>query len=347
MGEVTAESASGVTVVMIFLDAATYIEEAIESVLAQTHGNFELILVDDGSRDASSAIALSYARRLPDRVRYVEHEGHCNRGMSASRNLGVRHGSKPFVAFLDSDDVWLPRRLEQYLSVLQAHPEAGMAYGPTLYWYSWRPAPRAGEEDAQDFEGRLGLPTETLIPPPVPLRLWLETSGGCLPGMNSLLVRRDAFERVGGFEEEFRGLYEDQVFLSKMAANFPVVIVGEILDHYRQHGDSCCHKGIETGDYHPNLLHPARGRYLRWLKGYCRAIRLTDRTTRKALRRELLPYQWKLVALLYTLRCTLPGPLKAAARRWVPESVRRSLRALNRRRRERRARREERRAQAG
>jgi glycosyltransferase involved in cell wall biosynthesis len=342
VGRVNGSSPSGVTVVMIFLDAATFIEEAIQSVLAQTFEDFELILVDDGSSDASSGIAREYARRFPDRIRYAEHEGHRNRGMSASRNLGVRLGTRPLISFLDSDDIWLPRRLERYVSVLEQHPAAGMAYGPTLYWFSWDPSSGADDPEFQDFEGRMVLPTERLIPSPVPLRLWLQTSGGCLPGMNSLLIRREAFEAIEGFEEEFRALYEDQVFLSKMVINHPVVIVPEVLDHYRQHRASCCYQGIATGDYHPNLLHPARGRYLHWLEAYCRETGLDDRLTRKALRRELLPYRWKVHAVLYTWRRTLPGPLRAAARRWVPEPVRKHFRTLNRIRRQLKLRRDHR-----
>jgi len=71
-----------VSVVVIFLDAARFLEEAVASVLAQDHPNWELLLVDDGSRDGSSAIARRYAERHPGRVRHLEHAGHANRGKS-------------------------------------------------------------------------------------------------------------------------------------------------------------------------------------------------------------------------------------------------------------------------
>jgi glycosyltransferase involved in cell wall biosynthesis len=77
-----------VSVVVIFLNAADFIEEAIESVIAQTFADWELLLVDDGSTDASTGIAKAYAARHPGRVFYLTHEGRENRGMSASRNLG-------------------------------------------------------------------------------------------------------------------------------------------------------------------------------------------------------------------------------------------------------------------
>src|ERR687886_2830749 len=75
--------------IVIFLDAGRFIQEAIESVFAQTHDTWELLLVDDGSTDDSTQIALRYAERHPGKVRYLEHPGHQNRAMSASRNLGI------------------------------------------------------------------------------------------------------------------------------------------------------------------------------------------------------------------------------------------------------------------
>src|SRR5213593_4271602 len=97
-----------VSVIMIFLDEEKFILEAIESVFAQTYDNWELLLVDDGSRDASTQIAQRSAEQNPGKVRYLEHEGHQNRGMSTSRNMGIRHAKGNYIAFLDADDVWLP-----------------------------------------------------------------------------------------------------------------------------------------------------------------------------------------------------------------------------------------------
>ena len=78
-----------VSVITIFLNSEAFIAEAIDSVLAQDFRSFELILVDDGSTDTSSAIARRYAETHPDRVRYIDHPQHANHGMSASRNAGI------------------------------------------------------------------------------------------------------------------------------------------------------------------------------------------------------------------------------------------------------------------
>ena len=99
-----------VTCVLIFLDGAQFIDEAIRSVVAQGDDvDWELILVDDGSTDESTAIARRWASD-DARIRYLEHEGHANLGMSASRNAGVAAARGDLIGFLDCDDVWLPRR---------------------------------------------------------------------------------------------------------------------------------------------------------------------------------------------------------------------------------------------
>jgi glycosyltransferase involved in cell wall biosynthesis len=132
-----------VSVVAIFLNAKRFIEEAIESVFAQTDNRWELLLVDDGSTDGSAAIARRYAERHPEQVCYLEHLGHVNRGMSASRNLGVSNARGKYIAFLDADDVWLPHKLEQQIPILDSQPEAAMVYGLSQFSRSRRCHPRA------------------------------------------------------------------------------------------------------------------------------------------------------------------------------------------------------------
>src|SRR5919199_4729628 len=100
-------SKPSISVIIIFLNEEKFIQEAIESVFAQTYDRWELLLVDDGSTDDSTRIALQYAAQFPDKVRYLEHPDHLNRGASASRNLGISHANGDILAFLDSDDVWL------------------------------------------------------------------------------------------------------------------------------------------------------------------------------------------------------------------------------------------------
>src|SRR5688572_17319672 len=95
-----------VSVVLPVFNGAAFLGEAIESVLHQDYRNFELLVVDDGSTDASRTNARESADRDPCRVRYLEHPGHANRGTACSRNLALKHARGELVAFIDADDRW-------------------------------------------------------------------------------------------------------------------------------------------------------------------------------------------------------------------------------------------------
>jgi glycosyltransferase involved in cell wall biosynthesis len=267
-----------VSVVMIFRDAERFLDEAVSSVFAQTYPTWELLLVDDGSVDGGPALAYAWAEQDPERVRYLAHPDHVNRGMSASRNLGIRHARGEYLAFLDADDVWLPGKLAQQVSLLEAWPEAAMVYGPTQWWYSW--TGRAEDRD-RDFVHPPGLPADTLLRPPIVLTHLLRNEGDS-PCTCSILVRREIVEQVEMFEETFRGLYEDQAFCAKVCLTFPVVASSQCWYRYRQHPDSACAVAERTGQ-----AHLARLRFLTWLEAYLPGRRVEDTGVWKVLRQEL------------------------------------------------------------
>jgi glycosyltransferase involved in cell wall biosynthesis len=120
-----------VSVILIFLDKAPFLQEAIESVISQTFEMWELLLVDDGSTDGSTDIAKMAARRLPHTIHYLEHEGHANRGMSTSRNVGLHHAQGEYMLFMDGDDVLTHNVLREQVALMEAHP-VGTVYG-SLY----------------------------------------------------------------------------------------------------------------------------------------------------------------------------------------------------------------------
>jgi glycosyltransferase involved in cell wall biosynthesis len=126
-----------VSIVMPFHDAERYLEEAVSSVLRQSYGSWELLLVDDGSTDGSSVRARRYAENHPGQVRYLEHPGHANLGAGPSRNVGISRADGEFLAFLDADDALLPHKLSRQLNLLQRHSTSIMVYGATEYWTSW------------------------------------------------------------------------------------------------------------------------------------------------------------------------------------------------------------------
>ncbi|HKY00723.1 MAG TPA: glycosyltransferase family A protein [Steroidobacteraceae bacterium] len=223
-----------VSAIVIFLDEERFLGEAIASVRSQSLDAWELLLVDDGSSDASTALARDAAASEPERIRYLEHPGHANRGMSAARNLGLAAARGEFVAFLDGDDVWLPERLERAVALLDAHPEAAMAYGRTQYWSSW-----SGGRDDTDWIQPHGFRADRTIAAPELLRMFL-AGEAALPCMGSLTARREAVLACGGFVDAFRGMYEDQAFLARFCLDHAVYVSGEHWDRYRQHPDSAC-----------------------------------------------------------------------------------------------------------
>jgi len=271
---------------IIFLNAECFIDEAIQSVLAQTYENWELMLVDDGSTDGSTAIARSYAERYPAKIRYLEHPGHKNRGMSASRNLGIKHSQGEIMAFLDSDDVWEPNKLTEQVALLQAHPEAGMLYGRTLWWFSWTGKPG----DNGDRPTRLAVPPDTLVQPPDMLRIIIPIDDE-LPCTCSVLVRREVIDRVGGPEESFRGQFEDMVFYAKIFLEYPVFVAGGCWDRYRQHPDSHCSITTRQGLYHATKPNPSRGAYLAWISDFLEAKGYKNTEVWKVLREVQWPYR--------------------------------------------------------
>ena len=277
-----------VSAIMIFLDAERFIEEAIESVLAQTYKSWELLLVDDGSSDASTGIAKRYAAEHPDRIRWLEHPGHENRGMSAARNLGITDARGKYLALLDADDVWRPTRLERHVQLLERDSEVALVYGPTRYWFSWTGKP---DDADRDFESDLMVEPGRRFEPPELLLRYLVTRGGASPCPSSLSVRRAAAIEVGGFEDRFRAVSEDQVFFAKLWLVKPTFVLGECLDRYRQHRDSSSERALAAGQYHPKRPNPAQRAYLDWLEGYLDANGVRDRRLRRALRKLQIPYR--------------------------------------------------------
>ena len=286
-----------VSVVTIFLDGERFLDEAVQSVFAQTYPSWELLLVDDGSTDGSGTLAEGWARRHPARVRYLTHPGGANRGMSASRNLGIAHARGRFVAFLDADDVWLPEKLAAQVALADAHPEVGAVCGPTQYWYSWR----GGADDPLDRLREIGVPADTVVHPPQLLTGLLREKVNA-PATCTALLRREAVVAVGGFEESFRGLFEDRAFFGKVYRTVPVYVAGACYDRYRQHDDSACARAVRAGTFHAAELNPAHRSFLDWFDGYLRRA--------GELRPEVLA---AMEGALWLYR----NPRRARVRRWV------------------------------
>jgi len=274
------QNLSLVSMIMIFLNEERFIQEAVDSVFAQTYKNWELLLVDDGSTDGSTQIARQYAENHPGKVRYLEHEGHQNRGMSTSRNLGISHAKGEYIGFLDADDIWLPHKLEQQVAILESTREAGLVCGRSQWWYSWTENPT---DIQRDFVQRFDVPLDTLVQPPVLLIQFLRNEWAAF---HDVLIRRKVVEAIGGYVESFRGMYEDQAFHAKLCLRFPAFVSAACWCRYRQHPRACTALAHETG-----ATYSARKTFLKWLEDYLSQQGVNDGTVWEVVRKELWPYR--------------------------------------------------------
>jgi len=248
-----------VSVVMPVYNAAAFLEEAVESVLAQTYPNWELLLIDDGSTDGSRALAERYAAEHPERIRCLQHPGRENRGASATRNLGIANARGEYLAFFDADDVWLPQKLDEQVSLLDTRSDVGMVYGSAFWWYSW-----TGKETdrRREFLDVPRLPDGTVVSAPELLvACWRERTS--IPLLTTALLRREAVEHVGGFEDEFRVVFTDQVFFTKLFLATAVLPVHTNWAKYRRHPASSVARTTREGK-----VGTFEVTYLRWAERY-------------------------------------------------------------------------------
>ncbi len=290
-----------VSVVIIFLNAAPFLAEAIGSVRAQSFGGWELVLVDDGSSDGSSEIAREASGGDPDRIRLLEHPGHANLGTSASRELGLRRARGPLLLYLDADDILFVDALATLVRTLEDNPASDAALAATLFW-NWHQAFSGRRDSKQDLRRWVG--------PHRPPRLLTEMTRDeyLHPANCSSLFRRQALLDIGGFEAEFTGMYEDTVLLAKLLLERPVVVIDDCVSAYRLHPASQCHRAAAEGTYDARRPNRDRTRYLRWLKRHVAARAVRDAGLRLAIERELFRFERP------TLARALVVPWRAARR---------------------------------
>ena len=264
-----------VSVVLIFLNGERFLPEAVESILSQTYQDFELLLIDDGSSEPATTIARSYVERFPEKVRYLEHEGHANRGMSAARNLGIGHSRGEYIAMMDADDIWLPHKLTRQVQIMRDHPEVGMVYGATPFWYSWTGDPA---DAARDFTPNPGVAQDAAYPPSSLSGHVYPFGGGTTPFQCDTIIRREAMFRVGGFEEDFIGMFEDTAFYHKIFLSEAVFVSGECWDRYRVHPDS-----INAQARRLQTFDAAELRFLQWMENYLMRVEVDDDGLHEAL----------------------------------------------------------------
>jgi glycosyltransferase involved in cell wall biosynthesis len=254
---VSSPSVPLVSVVVIFKDAERFLSEAIDSVLNQTHMPHEILLVDDGSVDGSRRIAEKLANDHPV-IKILEHQGGTNRGMGASRLVGIHAASSVLIAFLDADDRWDPTHLAMYVEAWSNCDGVAMVVGRAVEWFSW------GSEVHNDLVTPLPFAPGIIADPPDLLTTILNRGAFATP-ICSVLVEKSALLRGDGISAQFEGMYEDQVLLAAVQINCKAVFVRAATAYYRKHSASASALAEADGTYHSSLPNESRFRYLEWL----------------------------------------------------------------------------------
>lgn len=200
-----------------------YTRQTLRSVVRQTLRDWQAFVVNDGSTAANSAALQGLIAEIDDpRIIYVSTP---NGGVSAARNIGVRSGTSPFVAFLDSDDYWYPGKLERQVAAFAEQPQVALVHTAV---------------DILSGDGQVTSPpalarTISQLSPAEQLQLLLRKN---FIGVVTVMMRREAFEAVGGFDESLRVVEDKELWIRTMIHGHLTAFVDRHLAVYRHHGAS-------------------------------------------------------------------------------------------------------------
>ncbi len=205
-----------VSVIIPAYKAGAYLIETVESVLAQTHQNFELLIIDDGSPDKQAEL-LAPLVASDDRIQYIKQK---NGGVSSARNHGFGLSKGEYLAFLDADDVWLPQNLELKLAKFATDAAFGLVHSDM-----------AIVDEKTKLTGETKSGKEGYI-----LNDLLAWNGTCVPTPSSILVKRAAVEKIGLFDLKLSNA-ADQEFFFRMAKAYKIGRVPQVTWYYRVHSN--------------------------------------------------------------------------------------------------------------
>ncbi|MCL5996862.1 MAG: glycosyltransferase [Chloroflexi bacterium] len=205
-----------VSVFIATYNHARYLSQTLDSVLAQTYQDFEIVIINDGSTDNSHELLTEYQGRYPDKIRYSWHPNHVNKGVTYTSNAAIELCRGELLAWLGSDDIWMPEKLARQVAVMRDRPDIGMI------------CTRARIID-QDGKPRPGIMGKQL-----PERALQQLVLGMDICASTTLIRRSCLDDVGLFDESL--VYSDWELFIRIAAKYPIGCIAEPLAMYRIHG---------------------------------------------------------------------------------------------------------------
>lgn len=203
-----------VSIIIPAYNQAAYLSIAIDSALAQTRHDYEIIVVDDGSTDETAAVAERYV----DKIRYIYQ---ANRGLAGARNTGIQMAQGEFIGLLDSDDIWLPEYLESMLDLAQRNAQASVFYCQASC------IDEEGRELGQIMGGLKGEISD--------LRHVILRANFMIP--STMIIRRDVFTSEGLFDEQFRSCEDLDLWL-RLTPKHQFAYNPAVLAKYRVHKKS-------------------------------------------------------------------------------------------------------------
>lgn len=222
---------------------AQYLPATLDSALAQTYPNIEIIVLDDGSKDDSLAIARDYEARFPGKIKVYTHPNGANLGISATVNAALSHSKGKYWMGLPSDDILYPDKIEKQVAFLEKNPELGFVYCRVNYI----------DSEGKALPGTFG---KDITNDPDPLEsIILENF---LPGM-TVLVRRDVIDRVGDHDADL--IYSDWDFWVRLFSLSKGGFINESLIDYRVHTYN-----TSVGTPRPTQIGYVRAFYLKLLQ---------------------------------------------------------------------------------
>ena len=216
MNDINDQPMVKVSIIVPSYNSAQYLPEALESALCQTYQDYEIIVIDDGSTDQTKDIVQGFAADHPEKIRYIYQE---NKGLAVARNTAIKHARGKFLALLDSDDKWLPERLEYTVKAIESDDAVGLAYCDITYVDEAGTPLGSPERDSRYLSGNIFeyifLRKVHIVSP-------------------SVIFRKSCCDQVGGFDENLARLgCEDRDLWLRISQQYKAVYVDKVLALYR------------------------------------------------------------------------------------------------------------------
>lgn len=213
-----------VSVIIPSYNYGHFLTQTVNSVLAQTYTDFEVIVVDDGSTDDTRQRMQPYVDK--GKLTYIYQ---ANKGLPGARNTGIRASAGAIIAFVDSDDIWTPDKLEKQIPKFE-NPNVGLVYGNTRKFYDAMVTRRTSFEGIAPARGRVTqeLLRRTFVPMP------------------TVCMRREVFDRIGLFDEPIQSPGEDIDMWLRMSLEYDFEYVDDVVAFYRVHATSVSANAAKT-----------------------------------------------------------------------------------------------------